>query len=209
MTDDWTEYFRSAAASNAKPEQLKEQEMDQWTPEEIAEICADRLKKSPALLRKQAEYVDAQKRLAADIALAAGLIGSGSNIQSANIRLYGSNAAAQGYVTGTGCDEKARGDARYAGLDGAFNIDGVPLGGPAPSFKLGDVLIANGREYRAGPFPDGAQAERTRILTALQSLKPRIRPSHGDWARAWREEAALDMWNKVVALVAQEAPKGE
>jgi hypothetical protein len=52
-------------------------------------------------------------------------------------------------------------------------------------------------------------AERTRILAALQSLKPRIRPSHGDWARAWREEAALDMWNKVVALVAQEAPKGE
>jgi hypothetical protein len=125
----------------------------------------------------------------ADIALAAGLIGSGSNIQSANIRLYGSNAAAQGYVTGTGCDEKARGDARYAGLEyGANTISRVS--------KEMEAEIATA-------------AERTRILAALQSLKPRIRPSHGDWARAWREEAALDMWNKVVALVAQEAPKGE
>jgi hypothetical protein len=128
-----------------------------------------------------------------------------------------------------GRDDKATGDARYAGLSGArWQIGEYWAGAPLTSEEVDELnrpnvgesagfaevfektknLIA-GRNSCLIAFGLACESERTRILAALQSLKPRIRPSHGDWARAWREEAALDMWNKVVALVAQEAPKGE
>jgi hypothetical protein len=222
--------------------------MDQFTPEQIAEIASDRLKNSPAILSKLAEFVDAQKRLdevrakfpdAASLMRAEDIIRLESNVASTNIRLYGANTTAPVYVTGTGRDDKATGDARLNSLTGL----GIPLdsdlGDAATRFAEAvermqqdktarSVLIPTTDSYLAelcsinwaatlvkndieeeDDIDAGIAAERTRILTALQSLKPRIRPSHGDWARAWREEAALDMWNKVVALVAQEAPKGE
>jgi hypothetical protein len=181
MTDDWTEYFRNAAAKNA--EQLKEQEMEYVRNKNLdgawglstAELRQDEERRKNAAARNMLDAAWANR-----------------NTPTLD-KLVGRDAT---------------GDARYAGvMDG----DGVTAEWKRlPGFERIDVGAelrksdANIKQLTADIIEGATHLERTRILASLQSLKPRIRPSHGDWARAWREEAALDMWNKVVALVGGE-----
>lgn len=59
------------------------------------------------------------------------------------------------------------------------------------------------RTARVGKFEPGpAVSERASLLSALQEMKPPKRPrTHGDWARAWKEDGELAMWERAMALV--------
>lgn len=191
--------------------------MDKLTPQQAAEMISDILRHSPAILRKQQEMVAAQEKLrAAGIALAKGCMGGGPGLWA--------RMAAEMSPIANGCYnapphaaeiDKARGDARYAGLDYAaswptekrfqkmvlhvgeggdlMSGDWEPCDGSSQKLAETDLVVDSVR--------GGIEAERARILSAIQSLKPRIRPTHGDFARAWREQGALELYEKIVAAI--------
>jgi len=129
--------------------------------------------------------------------------------------------------------DKARGDARYAGvnakaaLQGAVNSvlsspDGQHYLESARDAWLNATVTGTGYflsdcvappERSATEMAADAMREYDAALMAkLQKLKPKVRPrTHGDWARGWREAGELAMYEKIIAAITgpQEQPKGE
>jgi hypothetical protein len=105
-------------------------------------------------------------------------------------------------------DERATGDARYAALDEAYAACFETAAITGSSWM---TLNADGNSFalrQHEPFASSdaireqaTQAERARIREELQKLKPRIRPSHGDWARAWRDAGAMALWEQIDAAI--------
>lgn len=85
------------------------------------------------------------------------------------------------------CDDPALTFSDQARASGVVRVSGYT---PEPVFSV------------AIERADAAKVERQRLRAALQELKPPHRPrTHGDWARGWREAGALEMWERLDALL--------
>lgn len=94
---------------------------------------------------------------------------------------------------------------RYQGMKQAMERELERIGPIKALPQSGPALDGAPDQFAVHPTERAAAAERSRILAAIQALKPPHRPkTNGDWARAWKESGELAMWERVIKAIGGE-----